>query len=73
MDEDSSEARGGVIVSLLPNGMLKVQLDNGETVQTHVSGKIRKNFIRLKVGDRVFVERAFHDNERWRIKSVQAQ
>lgn len=57
----------GTIVEALPNAMFRVQLDNGFKVLAHVSGKMRKNFIRLVPGDRVVVELTAYDLTRGRI------
>ncbi len=57
----------GTIVEALPNAMFRVQLDNGFKVLAHVSGKMRKNFIRLVPGDRVIVELTIYDLTRGRI------
>ena len=57
----------GTIVEALPNAMFRVQLDNGFKVLAHVSGKMRKNFIRLVPGDRVVVELTVYDLTRGRV------
>lgn len=57
----------GVIVESLPNAMFRVQLTNDVVVLAHVSGKIRKNFVRCIVGDRVRVELSPYDLYRGRI------
>lgn len=57
----------GVIMQALSNGMFKVRLDNGFYILTHVSGKIRKNFIRIILGDKVLVEISPYDLKRGRI------
>ena len=46
----------GVVLELLPNAMFKVKLDNNHEVLAHTSGKLRKNRIRVLVGDKVDVE-----------------
>ena len=46
----------GVVKETLPNAMFTVELENGAAILAHVSGKIRKNFIRILPGDRVTVE-----------------
>ena len=45
-----------VVTETLPNAMFKVKLENNHEVLTHVSGRMRKNFIRILPGDRVAVE-----------------
>lgn len=57
----------GKIVEALPNAMFQVALDNGHTVLGHISGKMRKNFIRILPGDRVVVELSPYDLTRGRI------
>ncbi|MCX8016235.1 MAG: translation initiation factor IF-1, partial [Patescibacteria group bacterium] len=46
----------GVVIEALPSTTFKVQLDDGREVLAHLSGKLRLNFIRIMVGDRVVVE-----------------
>jgi translation initiation factor IF-1 len=57
----------GTIVDTLPNTMFRVQLDNGHVVTAHISGKMRKNYIRLITGDRVTVELTPYDLTKGRI------
>lgn len=57
----------GKIVTVLPGTMFKVQLDNGHVVLAHISGKLRKNFIRISTGDRVKMEMSPYDLEKARI------
>ncbi len=57
----------GKVIELLPNAMFKVELNNGHQILAHVSGKIRMNFIRILVGDRVLVEMSPYDLTRGRI------
>jgi len=51
----------------LPNAMFRVELGNGHVVLAHISGKIRKNFIKILPGDRVKVELTPYDLNRGRI------
>lgn len=51
----------------LPNAMFRVELDNKHQVLAHISGKMRKNFIRILPGDRVLVELSPYDLTRGRI------
>jgi len=55
------------VVEPLPNAMFRVQLDNKHQVLAHISGKMRKNFIRILTGDRVLVELSPYDLSRGRI------
>ncbi len=57
----------GTIIEALPDAMFRVELDNGHKVLAHVSGRMRKNFIRLVPGDRVIVELSVYDLTRGRI------
>ncbi|GEO82223.1 translation initiation factor IF-1 [Pararhodospirillum oryzae] len=57
----------GVVVELLPNAMFRVKLDNDHHVLAHTSGKMRKNRIRVLVGDRVTVEMTPYDLTKGRI------
>jgi translation initiation factor IF-1 len=56
-----------VVVEPLPNAMFRVELENGHQVLAHVSGKMRKHFIRILPGDRVRVELSPYDLTRGRI------
>jgi len=64
--EDVIEVKG-TVVEPLPNGMFRVELDNGHKVLAHVSGKIRMHFIRILPGDRVTLELSPYDLTRGRI------
>lgn len=57
----------GKIVAVLPGTMFRVQLENGHVVLAHISGKLRKHFIRLAAGDRVKMEMSPYDLEKARI------
>ncbi len=57
----------GVITEKLPNAMFRVKLDNGREIIAHISGKMRMNFIKLVVGDRVKVEISKYDLSKGRI------
>lgn len=64
--EDHIEINGKVI-DTLPNTMFRVQLENGHTVIAHISGKMRKNYIRILTGDLVTVEITPYDLSKGRI------
>ena len=64
--EQAIEVEGSVIEPL-PNAMFKVELDNGHVVLAHISGKMRKYYIRILPGDRVTVELSPYDLSRGRI------
>ncbi|MDR1453049.1 MAG: translation initiation factor IF-1 [Candidatus Margulisbacteria bacterium] len=57
----------GTIVESMPNAMFRVKLETGQEILAHVSGKIRKNFIRILLGDKVRVELSPYDLTRGRI------
>ena len=57
----------GTIVEALPNTTFKVELENGHTLLAHLSGKMRRFYIRVLLGDRVRVELTPYDMERGRI------
>jgi translation initiation factor IF-1 len=64
--EDAIEVTA-TVVEPLPNAMFKVELDNKHKVLAHVSGKMRKHFIRILPGDKVLVELSPYDLTRGRI------
>jgi translation initiation factor IF-1 len=57
----------GIIKVALPNAMFRVELENGHIVLAHISGKIRKHFIRILPGDKVKLELSPYDLSRGRI------
>ena len=57
----------GVVIESLPNAMFRVKLDNDFLVLAHISGKIRKNYIKILLGDRVTVELTPYDLTKGRI------
>ena len=69
--EDVIEVEG-VVTDALPNAMFKVQLENGHEVLSHVSGKLRMNYIRIVPGDKVKLEMSPYDPSKgritWRVK-----
>lgn len=64
---DSLISLDGTVVEVLPATMYRVKLENGHKVLAHVSGKIRKNFIRISIGDKVTVEISAYDLTKGRI------
>lgn len=64
--EDQIEMEGEV-VDTLPNTMFRVKLENGHIVTAHISGKMRKNYIRILTGDQVRVELTPYDLSKGRI------
>ena len=57
----------GKVVESLPNTQFRVELENGHNIIAHMSGRMRKNFIRLVPGDRVEVELTPYDLSKGRI------
>ncbi len=57
----------GTVVEALPNTMFTVRLDNGHTVMGYLSGKMRRYYIRILLGDRVKVEMSPYDLTKGRI------
>ena len=66
MAKDVIEIEGTILESM-PNAMFRVELENGHEILAHISGKIRKNFIRILPGDRVRVEMTPYDLTKGRI------
>ncbi|MET0357369.1 MAG: translation initiation factor IF-1 [Gammaproteobacteria bacterium] len=64
--EDNIEFDGEV-VDTLPNTTFRVKLENGHIVTAHISGKMRKNYIRILTGDKVKVEMTPYDLSKGRI------
>jgi len=64
--EEQIEMEGSVI-DTLPNTMFRVQLENGHIILAHISGKMRKNYIRILKGDKVTVEMTPYDLTKGRI------
>lgn len=64
--EDQIEMEGKVIETL-PNTTFRVELDNGHVITAHISGKMRKHYIRILTGDRVKVEMTPYDLSKGRI------
>ena len=64
--EDTIEM-AGVVIDTLPNTVFKVKLENGHMITAHISGKMRKNYIRILTGDSVVVEITPYDLDKGRI------
>ena len=67
MSKDDAIEVMASVVDPLPNAMFKVELENKHQVLAHISGKMRKNFIRILPGDKVLVELSPYDLTRGRI------
>ena len=57
----------GVVTETLPNTMFRVELENGHVVTAHISGRMRKHYIRILTGDKVTVELTPYDLSKGRI------
>jgi translation initiation factor IF-1 len=57
----------GTVLDTLPNTMFRVELENGHVVTAHISGRMRKNYIRILTGDKVRVELTPYDLSKARI------
>jgi translation initiation factor IF-1 len=64
--EDNIEMQG-TILETLPNTTFRVELENGHVVMAHISGKMRKNYIRILTGDKVTVQMTPYDLTKGRI------
>lgn len=64
--EDNIEMHG-IVLDTLPNTMFRVELENKHIVIAHISGKMRKNYIRILTGDKVIVELTPYDLSKGRI------
>ncbi len=67
MPKDDSIEVNGVVVKVLPATMYNVRLENGHEVLAHISGKMRKNFIRITTGDKVTLQMSPYDLTKARI------
>lgn len=64
--EDNIELEG-TVAETLPNTMFRVELENGHVVTAHISGRMRKNYIRILTGDKVTVQLTPYDLSKGRI------
>lgn len=67
MPKEEAIEMEGTVIENLPNTNFRVQLDNGHTVIAHISGRMRKNYIRILMGDRVTVQVTPYDLTKGRI------
>ncbi len=67
MAKEESIEMEGTVIETLPNTMFRVKLDNGHVVTAHISGKMRKHYIRILTGDRVVVQLTPYDLTKGRI------
>jgi translation initiation factor IF-1 len=57
----------GTVIETLPNTMFRVELENGHVVMAHISGKMRKHYLRILTGDKVTVQLTPYDLTKGRI------
>lgn len=67
MAKEESIEMQGTVLETLPNTIFRVQLENGHIVMAHISGKMRKNYIRILTGDKVTVQITPYDLTKGRI------
>ena len=67
MSKDDSSEFEGTVAETLPNTMFRVKLENGHEIIAHISGRMRKNYIRILTGDKVKVEMTPYDLTKGRI------
>jgi translation initiation factor IF-1 len=69
-DEAVVEEQMATVIQLLPNATVRVELENRQQVLAHAAGAAVKNFVRVRPGDRVWVELSPHDPGRGRITKL---
>ncbi len=67
MAKEEQIQMSGMVIDTLPNTMFRVELENGHIVTAHISGKMRKNYIKILTGDTVKVELTPYDLSKGRI------
>ena len=67
MAKEEAIEMNGTVVDTLPNTMFRVELENGHVITAHISGKMRKNYIKILTGDTVKVELTPYDLTKGRI------
>jgi len=67
MAKDDNIEFEGEVIDTLPNTLFKVRLENGHEIIAHISGKMRKHYIRILTGDKVKVEMTPYDLSKGRI------
>lgn len=67
MKKEENIEMQGTVLNMLPNTTFKVELENGHIITAYISGKIRKNYIRILTGDKVTVELTPYDLNKGRI------
>ncbi|HEY9201114.1 MAG TPA: translation initiation factor IF-1 [Gammaproteobacteria bacterium] len=67
MAKEEALQMDGTVLETLPNTMFRVELENGHIVTAHISGRMRKHYIRIMTGDKVTVEMTPYDLAKGRI------
>lgn len=67
MSKEENIEMPGTVIDTLPNTMFRVELENKHIITAHISGKMRKNYIRILTGDKVTVELTPYDLTKGRI------
>ncbi|QJC37527.1 translation initiation factor IF-1 [Enterobacteriaceae endosymbiont of Donacia thalassina] len=67
MSKEENIEMQGIVLNTLPNTIFHVKLENGHIITAHISGKMRKNYIRILTGDKVTVELTPYDLNKGRI------
>ncbi|HJL80707.1 MAG: translation initiation factor IF-1 [Gammaproteobacteria bacterium] len=67
MAKEEAIQMNGVVKETLPNTVFRVELENGHMITAHISGKMRKNYIRILTGDKVLVDISPYDLSKGRI------
>lgn len=67
MSKEQHFEMAGTVMDVLPNTIFRVKLENGHIITAHISGRMRKHYIRILAGDKVTVEMSPYDLTRGRI------
>jgi translation initiation factor IF-1 len=67
MSKEDQIVMEGTVIETLPNTLFRVQLENGHVINAHISGRMRKSYIRVLTGDKVKVEMTPYDLTKGRI------
>ncbi len=67
MEKEETVKVTGVVTEVLPNSMLRVEIENGHKVLAYISGKMRRFYIRILTGDKVDIELSMYDLTRGRV------
>ena len=67
MSKDDMIEVEGTVIEALPNTTFQVELENGHKILAHISGKLRMNYIKILLGDKVTVEVSVYDLDKGRI------